>query len=55
MYDERSTFYHRKLDVFLRWIESFRLIVETLLDRGVSQDAVRRMVRDNPAQLLGGP
>jgi hypothetical protein len=33
--------------------ESFRKIVALLLKRGISEDAVRRMVRDNPAELLG--
>jgi hypothetical protein len=33
--------------------ESFRLIVEKLLDRGIGNDDVRRLVKDNPAQLLG--
>jgi Family of unknown function (DUF6282) len=33
--------------------ESFRLIVGQLLDRGMPEDSVRRMVRDNPAELLG--
>lgn len=33
--------------------DSFRKIVLRLLDRGIAEDAVRRMVRDNPALLLG--
>jgi Family of unknown function (DUF6282) len=33
--------------------ESFRVIVEKLLDRGIGNDDVRRMVKDNPAELLG--
>jgi hypothetical protein len=33
--------------------DSFRKIVGKLLDRGTSEDAVRRMVADNPARLLG--
>ncbi len=33
--------------------ESFRKIVGKLLDRGLREDDVRRMVRDNPAELLG--
>lgn len=33
--------------------ESFRTIVEKLLDRGVAEDSVRRMVAGNPAELLG--
>jgi Family of unknown function (DUF6282) len=33
--------------------ESFRKIVGMLLDRGLGEDAVRRMVRDNPSELLG--
>ena len=33
--------------------DSFRLIVAKLLDRGVGEDAIRRMVSDNPAELLG--
>lgn len=35
--------------------ESFSKIVARLLDRGMSEGDVRRMVRDNPAELLGGP
>jgi hypothetical protein len=33
--------------------ESFRTIVERLLERGMAEHDVRRMVADNPAQLLG--
>jgi hypothetical protein len=33
--------------------DSFRKIVGKLLDRGIGEDAVRRLVRDNPAELLG--
>jgi hypothetical protein len=33
--------------------ESFRTIVEKLLDRGVAEDSVHRMVAGNPAELLG--
>jgi hypothetical protein len=33
--------------------DSFRKIVAKLLDRGIPEDAVRSMVRDNPAELLG--
>jgi hypothetical protein len=33
--------------------DSFRKIVGKLLDRGFGEDAVRRLVRDNPAELLG--
>jgi hypothetical protein len=33
--------------------DSFRKIVDKLLDRGLGEDAVRRLVRDNPAELLG--
>jgi hypothetical protein len=33
--------------------ESFRLIVERLLDRGMPERSVRQMVADNPARLLG--
>jgi hypothetical protein len=33
--------------------DSFRKIVDRLLDRGLGEDAVRRLVRDNPAELLG--
>jgi hypothetical protein len=33
--------------------DSFRKIVAKLLDRGIPEDAVRRMVTDNPAELLG--
>ena len=33
--------------------ESFRTIVGKLLERGVGEDDVRRMVRDNPSELLG--
>jgi hypothetical protein len=35
--------------------DSFRKIVRKLLDRGLGEDAVRRLVRDNPAELLGVP
>jgi hypothetical protein len=33
--------------------DSFRKIVDKLLDRGLGEDAVRRLVGDNPAELLG--
>jgi hypothetical protein len=33
--------------------DSFRKIVGKLLDRGFGEDAVRSLVRDNPAELLG--
>ncbi len=33
--------------------DAFRKIVAKLLDRGLGEDAVRRMVCDNPAELLG--
>lgn len=33
--------------------DSFRKIVAKLLDRGLGEDDVKRMVRDNPARLLG--
>jgi predicted metal-dependent phosphotriesterase family hydrolase len=33
--------------------ESFRKIVSGLLDRGMPERDVRRMVADNPRQLLG--
>jgi uncharacterized protein DUF6282 len=33
--------------------DSFRKIVAMLLDRGLGEEAVRRMVRDNPSELLG--
>jgi hypothetical protein len=33
--------------------DSFRKIVDKLLERGLGEDAVRRLVRDNPAELLG--
>ena len=33
--------------------ESFRTIVGKLLERGVGEDDVRRMVADNPSELLG--
>lgn len=33
--------------------DSFRKIVQRLLDRGLGEDAVRRLVCENPAELLG--
>jgi Family of unknown function (DUF6282) len=33
--------------------DSFRKIVAKLLERGISEDDIRRMVRDNAAELLG--
>ena len=33
--------------------DSFRKIVAKLLDRGIGEDAIRRMVAGNPAELLG--
>jgi len=33
--------------------DSFRKIVGRLLDRGMSDDAIRTMIARNPAELLG--
>ena len=33
--------------------ESFRTIVGKLVERGMPDDTIRRLVRDNPAELLG--
>lgn len=34
-------------------IEGYRRLIERLLDAGIGEDAIRLMVRDNPAKLIG--
>lgn len=76
MYDERSTFFHWKLDVLLDYIkavgvqhtllcsdlgqdnnplpvEAYQVVVRGLLDAGVPEPDVRRMVGGNAAELAG--